>query len=71
DGFRLVYSTRRTALSDHSGQQQKDYVSPPTHIKSATKVQRFFDMCKELPYFLITFPKNTTGGKGQKKEKQG
>ncbi len=25
-------------------------------------------MCKELPYFLITFPKNTTGGKGQKKE---
>ena len=26
-------------------------------------------MCKEMPYFLITFPKNTTGGKGQKKEK--
>ena len=32
------------------------------------KVQQKNDMCKEMPYFLITFPKNTTGGKGQKKE---
>ena len=35
---------------------------------AAAKVQQKNDMCKELPYFLITFPKNTTGGKGQKKE---